>query len=237
MATQIWATSQILGYRPQALGFGVVTITKHAPGVPPITRLPAWVGFATVSGIAFSCPSMVLRPHAPAIVPPVSAGDAAVVVGVARGSPAVVYKARSAPCDTLLPSSLTRASEAFSIPWVPLGPITGELLRVEAVLPVCGSYAGTASGGSAAAMTVTLYAVVPEGEPGSHCGGGRVVSETILLGPGPVPGAPPPLVSPSTSILHGATGPERVVDASAPPPGGSGPVGVAHPDGSPGGKG
>ena len=217
--TQLWATSQLLGYRAQVLGFGVVTIAERRPGVPRVVRLPAWVGFANVAGASFSCPAMNVRPHAPTLPRLASAGDAAVVVGDARGSPAVVYKARSAPCDSVVASSLTRATEVLSVPWVPLGPVGGELLQVQATLPDCGDYAGDASGGSATSMTVTLYALVPESVRGSGCDTGHVAPETITLGPGGIPGAPPPLVSPGTRILHGTVGPVRVVSPPQPLPG------------------
>ncbi len=215
--TQLWATSQLLGYRAQALGFGIVTIARRQPGIPRVVKLSAWVGFATVSGVSYSCPAMIVRPHAPTLPHLSSAGDAAVVVGDADGAPAVVYKARSAPCDSVVAPSLTRATEVFSIPWVPIGPVGGELLQVQASLPGCGDYAGNATGGSAAAMTVTLYALVPESLRGSSgCGIGHVDPETIMLGPGAIPGAPPPLVSPSRQILHGTIGPVRAVSPPQP---------------------
>ena len=60
----VWATSQIMSYRPQAFGFGLVTITKHAVGVPPVVNLPAWVGLASDSQVAFNCPMMRTAPTA-----------------------------------------------------------------------------------------------------------------------------------------------------------------------------
>jgi hypothetical protein len=211
--TQIWATSQVMSYRPQALGFGLVTITKHAAGVPEVTNLPAWVGLATVAQIAFSCPAMTApptQPHPPLPTP----GDAAVVVGDARGAPAVVYRARSAPCGTVEAASLTDALEAVSVPWTALGPVVSELLNVRAAVPACGGIGGIGSGGSASAMTVTIYALVPESPVAMSCVPRRFIDKTVVLGPGNTPGAPPPLVVSTTQILHGGTGPVRVVGVS-----------------------
>ena len=211
--TQIWATSQVMSYRPQDLGFGLVTITKRAAGVPEVRNLPAWVGLATVAQIAFSCPALTAPPQEPDPALP-TPGDAAVVVADARGGPAVVYRARSAPCGAVEAASLTNASEAVSVPWTALGPVVSELLNVRAAVPACGGIGGIGSGGSASAMTVTIYALVPESPVAMSCLPGRFVDKTVVLGPGNTPGAPPPLVTSTTQILHGLTGPVRVVGVS-----------------------
>ena len=117
---QVWATSQLMSYRPQAFGFGLVTITEHAAGVPPVVDLPAWVGLASDAQIAFSCPMTRTAPTQPDPTLP-TPGDAAVVVGSSPGSPAVVYRARSEPCGSVVPSSLTNAQETLSVPWSPDG--------------------------------------------------------------------------------------------------------------------
>lgn len=207
---QVWATSQIMSYRPQAFGFGLVTITKRAAGVPTVENLPAWVGLASDAQIAFSCPSFASTPTGPD--PPLpTPGDAAVVVGSGNGSPAVVYRARSRPCASVEPASLSNALEMVSVPWTALGPVLSEAVNVQATVPACGSVFGVSSGGSAAAMTITVQAVVPESPVARSCIPHRSVSETVTLGPGRSPGAPPPLVGPGTQILHGATGLVRVV--------------------------
>ena len=207
---QIWATSQIMSYRPQAFGFGLVTITKHATGVPPVVNLPAWVGLASDAQIALSCPMMRTSPTEPD--PPLpSPGDAAVVDGSGDGSPAVVYRARSVPCGSVAPASLTNALEMVSVPWVALGPVVSEVVNVQATVPACGGVFGVSSGGTAGAMTITAQAVVPESPVAMSCIPDRTVNETVTLGPGRTPGAPPPLVGPETQILHGATGLVRAV--------------------------
>ena len=213
-STRIWATSQIMGYRPQALGFGIVTITGHAAGVPTVRDLPAWVGLASVAQIAFNCPMMRTSPARSARPLP-TPGEAAVVLGDSVGGPAVVYRARSAPCGSVVRASLTNASETVSVPWSALGPVESQILTVRVAVPACGGIGGIATGGSATAMTVTVYALVPESPVAMSCVPGRQVTRTVALGPGDIPGAPPPLVSPTTEILHGQTGPTRVVGTQA----------------------
>jgi hypothetical protein len=219
--TQAWATGQIMGYRPQGFGFGVVTIRGRRAGIPRVRNLPAWVALATDAGVSFSCPMMRVSPGpslaAPEPAPP-SPGEAAVIVGSATRAPALVYKARSDPCGTVVPATLTEALERLSIPWTATGPVTDQVVPVQAILPECGSLAGIASGGSASAMSVTLYAVVPEAMPARPCSPARVIDEEVVLGPVGVPGAPPPLVGPDTQILHGTTGPVPVVTSSSPSP-------------------
>ncbi len=210
---QVWATSQLMSYRPQAFGFGLVTITEHAAGVPPVVDLPAWVGLASDAQIAFSCPMTRTAPTQPDPTLP-TPGDAAVVVGSSPGSPAVVYRARSEPCGSVVPSSLTNAQETLSVPWSPDGTLNSEPLNVLVVVPPCGGVGGISTGGSAAAMTITVYALVPESPVAMSCTPRRLVDQTVILGPGRTPGAPPPLVSSSTQILHGDLGPVRVVGAN-----------------------
>ncbi len=208
--TQIWATAQIMGFRPQALGFGIVTITEHAAGVPSVRDLPAWVGLATDAQIAFNCPMMRTAPARPERPLP-TPGEAAVVLGDSVDGPAVVYRARNGPCGSVSRSSLTNASEVLSVPWSALGPVESEVLAVRVAVPACGGIGGIATGGSASAMMVTVYALVPERPVAMSCVPDRQVTRTVALGPGDIPGAPPPLVSPATEVLHGQLGPTRVV--------------------------
>jgi hypothetical protein len=216
---QVWATGQIMGYRSQAFGFGVVTLRARRAGIPRVRNLPAWVALATDAGTSFSCPMMRVSPESslaspePALTSP---GEAAVIIGSARRAPALVYEARSDPCETVVPATLTEALERLSIPWMATGPVTDQVLPVRAILPECGSLAGIASGGSASAMTVTLYAVVPEAPSARSCAPAHMIDEAVVLGPVGVPGAPPPLVGPDTQILHGTTGPVPVVTSSLP---------------------
>lgn len=219
--TQAWATGQIMGYRAQVFGFGVVTIRARRAGIPRVRNLPAWVALATDAEASFGCPMMRVSPE-PSLGSPepalASPGEAAVIIGSARPRLALVYKARSDPCGTVVPATLTQALERLSIPWTATGPVTDQVLPVRAILPECGSLAGIASGGSASAMSVTLYAVVPETPSARSCAPAHAIDEAVVLGPVGAPGAPPPLVGPDTQILHGTTGPVPVVTSTSESP-------------------
>lgn len=215
--TQIWATEQIMSYRRQILGFGIATITKKAPGVPRVTKLPAWIGLATRAGLSVSCPSLAPDPRTPPLPVLPSDGEAAVILGDAGTAPAVVYQARSVICESVTPAQLTNALESLSIPWTQVGPVNDGVLELQATVPQCGQYSGASSGGTAKALTVTIYSDVPEDTAHRHCPAARVVDESLPLGPVGVPGAPPPVVSAGTAILHGETGPVRVVGPIEPP--------------------
>ena len=80
---------------------------------------------------------------------------------------------------------------------------------MRASIPACGNYQAVSAGGSAKSFTITLYAVVPD--VAHNCGGVRYATESISIGPLNAPGAPPPVVSPSTLIEHGPLGPISVV--------------------------
>jgi hypothetical protein len=205
-AAKIWANPAVESAQMGPLGYGVVSIALRVHGVAHVERLLAWVGFARHTA-AYSCPAetgpLVKEPPLP------SDGYIAVVLGALNGAPAVTYTARSSVCESVHPASLANASEVISIPWSTVGGATGPSLQVIATVPPCGTVGGIASGGSATAMTITIGAIVPDVL--SHCGPAHVVSETVDLGvPGNPPGAPPPLVSSTTRIVHGALGPADV---------------------------
>ena len=210
-ATEIWASSSLLGYHPVVLGFGIATITVSQAGIPAVTSLPAWVGFADAA--AYSCPAEI-APTGPTTTLPrlPTSGYAAVVVGAISGSPSVVYTARASPCD-LSPSGpfVSSADEVVSIAWVAPGVVTDGQLAVKAVVPPCGRYEGSNVAGDAESLTVTLDAVVADGA--EDCPEAQPVVETVQIGPPRAPGAPPPIVSSRTLIEHGAlgTGPIRAL--------------------------
>jgi hypothetical protein len=207
-AAKIWASPTFQGAHGGPLGYGLVSITLHERGVPRVTRLLAWVGFARHTA-AYSCPAEI---SVPAQVPtPPSDGYAAVVIGAVHGSPAVAYTARSVVCGTLHPATTSTASEAVSIPWRSVGTPTNGALPVQATVPPCGTVAGITTGGSASSVTITVAATVPDVR--SHCGGALNVPETVQFGPvGHPPGAPPSIVSSGTQIVHGPLGPLHLTD-------------------------
>ena len=94
------------GSRLEALGYGLVTISLRTIGVPHITKLPAWVGFAKASGFA-GCPEeSATSTSIPASsgTDLASSGYAAVVIGAAHGSPAVAFTAPSLFCGAVQPA-------------------------------------------------------------------------------------------------------------------------------------
>jgi hypothetical protein len=211
VAKEIWASPALLGRQEGPLGFGLVTITTRVAGVPRVSALPAWIGFARSTSIA-SCPSESVTATSTAdgqAFP--SNGFAAVVIGSAPGSPALSYTARSLVCDSAQPSSITNASEILSVPWKPVGPgpLTPGSLTVEALIPKCGGFEGISSGGSSKGMTVTIAASLPD-RPKELCKAARWEMETVALNPPSGPGAPPPVASTSTPIRHGSVGPIRL---------------------------
>jgi hypothetical protein len=208
-ATKIWATSTLAGYRAGSPGFGMVTINLRQAGVPSVTSLLAWIAFAMAN--AASCPAETVPtgPTTTQLDLP-SSGYAAVVIGAAIGTPAVVYTARSSTCG-FPPTgpTVTTASEVVSIPWVALGTVQAGELAVRASVPSCGTYRGASVGGNAKSLTVTLLAVVPD--VAHECPVVQPVTESVQVGPPNAPGAPPPVVSPSTLIGHGSLGAIRAV--------------------------
>src|ERR1019366_5192276 len=100
-AAMIWASPKVQGAQAGPLGYGMVTVTLRRQGVPRITRLLAWVGFARHIA-SYSCPEQSsAAPPLPALP---SDGYSAVVIGAVHGSPAVVYTARSSVCGSLQPA-------------------------------------------------------------------------------------------------------------------------------------
>jgi hypothetical protein len=216
-AQEIWASPVLQSREQGPIGYGLVTISLQVRGVPHVTRLPAWVGFARSSEMA-NCPdespSSTSNPEGLSGKALASSGYAAVVIGAAHGSPAVTYKAPSVLCESVQPATLTPATEVVSVPWQALTGVENESIRVRASLPACGQLEGIDSGGSAKVWTITVAAVVPDVH--GRCDGTRDITQTVSLGPvGNPPGAPPPLVSASTIIRHGTLGPSMM--AVAPP--------------------
>jgi hypothetical protein len=205
---KIWASPVLQSRQRGPLGYGLVTISLRANGVPRVTKLLAWVGFARSSEMA-NCPNEAPGSTAtPGLSGTALASDGygAVVIGAAHGAPAVAYTAPSVLCGSVQPASLTQASEVVSVPWRAVTGVVNESIRIRVSMPACGSLEGFSSGGSAKVSTITVNAIVPDVH--GPCAGASDIDETVPLGPaGNPPGAPPPLVSASTIIRHGRLGP------------------------------
>lgn len=208
------ATSQILGSHAGAvLGYGLVTLSGRSlpPRVPRLARRGAWVGI-TWGGSA-SCPadSTPRPPGSPAAGRPVFT---AVVIYGDRGNGALVYSSRGVgPCGGPPQGpSAALAREALSVPWRQLGPVRGGDVRVSYRAPACARMFSTSAAGDVhgGPFTLTVEVTVPFDR--SACPGVAVRSTAIgLFPPFGAPGlsSPPPRVS----LVHGRTGPVRVLQA------------------------
>jgi hypothetical protein len=217
-AREIWASPVLQSRTPGPLGYGLVTISLRVLGVPHITKLPAWVGFAKSSGFA-GCPEESATSTSNPVGLPgedlLSSGYAAVVIGAAHGSPAVTYTAPSLFCGSVQPAALAAATEVLSVPWQALTGVENDSIQLRASLPACGSFESITSSGGAKVTTITVSAVVPDVH--GRCDGAGTTTQSVALGPiGNPPGAPPPLVTASTVIRHGSLGPMQLTVA---PPG------------------
>jgi hypothetical protein len=204
-ATEIWASSAFTGYHQGFLAYGVVTITMSAPGVPTVTSLPAWVGFAM--GNAASCPAMT-APTRPTTTeqPAPTPGYSAVVIGAGSGVPAVAYRARGALCGAPPTGpTVSAASEVLSVPWVATGPLVPNSPAVlQVTLPSCGALNGYEAEGSPSSFTITVPAVVPDDR--STCQGTKTGTVTVQIGAPPGARGLPPMSS-TAAITHGVLGP------------------------------
>jgi hypothetical protein len=215
-AREIWASPVLQGHQVEALGYGLVTISLRVTGVPHVSKLAAWVGFAKSSGFA-GCPeesaTSTTIPAASSHTDLASSGYAAVVIGAAHGSPAVAFTAPSLFCGAVQPATLAQATEVLSVPWQPLTSLENQSIQVRASLPACANFEGITSSGSAKVTTITVAAVVPDVH--GRCNGTSDITETVALGPpGNPPGAPPPLVTSSTVLRHGSLGPSQLALAA-----------------------
>ena len=209
-ATQVWATTQIQGYSAVALGFGMVTITKVTNGMPTVKKLAAWVGLVKDSNV-YHCPD--IKPGHPLVIPPANstANWAAVIVGDAPGSPAVVYMAVRAECGSLNSARLVLATEKISVPWKATGPLKGQSLPVEFAMPTCASYIGSESKGSKSSVTISIDVLRNENASAMYCTASpSALNKDVYLGR-PRPGSSALLVTKSTAIRHGPTGPVKEV--------------------------
>jgi len=205
VAIQVWATTAVQGYNVEGLGFGIVTITKIAKGVPTVKKLAAWVGLANGYGLATSCPAGTAGQNLPKLPALPSAGRVVVVVGDARNSPAVAYTAASARCGYLNKSTLAIAAEQISVPW------STNIARPNSTnifvhLPYCADYTGRSSSRSPTETTGSVYAALvedPAAMPIAPTLGHCMPAQTLTLN------APFFARSGRMTVIHGPVGPVR----------------------------
>ncbi|HUV58267.1 MAG TPA: hypothetical protein VMV96_05640 [Acidimicrobiales bacterium] len=95
------------------------------------------------------------------------------------------------------------------MPWEQDGLVRGSDLHIAVRPPGCGWLAGMSRGGNAKSVTVSIDGLVPEEMFTAFCPFPATVRKVIHLGPPSNPGAPPPVATSTTKILHAKTGPIR----------------------------
>lgn len=150
---EAWATAQLSG-TAAPLALGVVTITRERRGIPVVRHLIAWVALARQSGF-YSCGAYVpVQRHAPSLPSP---SWSAVVIGDAAGSPALYYQSAEAPCGSVVPTSVQRALEVLSVPWILSD---GD---VRALAPVCSTLYMSSFGSTPTSSTYEYVVQLREG--------------------------------------------------------------------------
>lgn len=197
-ATKIWATAELANFEAVTLGFGLVTITIRESGVPEVSSLPAWVGFAKAPTIL--CPNE----SGPTPVLPPSNGLAAVVIGAKNGLPAVVYKARTSECgDPATGPTTAIADEFVSLAWTTVGQATNASLTVRYFQPSCASPEAPTDSGNSTSMTVAINVEIPDMPEKCLPGHYAEMSVPIL-----------PFIPAGTLVDHGRVGVIREVHAA-----------------------
>lgn len=183
-ASKIWATSQLAGYAREAVGFGLVTMSGTQKD---ITRMPAWIGFASDAGEASSCPFSDTGTKLPQSEMPQDQGQAAVVIESRRNVPGFTYVARSYVCSQLRAGRILPATEELSVPWGEVHAIGSYSLRLRASIPACARLSGYSVRIMRAHLTIAATAIVPDEVFG--CKSSKQSSEIVLITPSGVPNA------------------------------------------------
>ena len=129
MTAKIWATTQLLNFQPQTLGYGIVTVRGTSKTALPVKNLAAWVGFANGNSTACIKTGGAYR----------SNGEAFVVIGDERLSPADVYVPPG--CGLTRLSGIHVPSEQSSIKWYKEGSANAHgVVAFRATVPHCATY-------------------------------------------------------------------------------------------------
>jgi hypothetical protein len=147
MTAKIWATTQLLNFQPQTLGFGIVTVHATSKTALPVKNLEAWVGFANGNFSACIKKSGAYR----------SNGEAFVVVGDEQGTAADVYVPPG--CGLTRLSGVHVPSEQDSVKWYREGGASAKgAITFRATIPHCATYgASTVPDGTGALKVSILY--------------------------------------------------------------------------------
>jgi hypothetical protein len=144
MSAKIWATTQLLNFQPQTVGFGIVTVRATSKTALPVKNLEAWVGFANGNFSACVKKDGAYR----------SNGEAFVVVGDEPGTAAQVYVPPGCGLPRL--SGVHVPSEQDSVKWYQQGRASSHgAITFRATVPHCATYgASTAVDGSALKVSI-----------------------------------------------------------------------------------
>jgi len=158
---EIWASTELQGFKSQTVGFGIVTVTVGSKTALPIAQIPAWVGFANGNA------TNVCLTHGGKVKSFHSNGEAAVVIGDATGSPAAAY----VPPGCGLPdrSGVTVPTEVTSVPWTLVGAVSANgFTHFRFTAPRCAAVGGIADASPGGQTTVKLIANVKD-QPVTNC--------------------------------------------------------------------
>ena len=151
MTAKIWATTQLLNFQPQTLGFGIVTMRATSKTALPVKNLEAWVGFANGNFSACIKKGGAYR----------SNGEAFVIIGDAVGSAADVYVPPG--CGLTRFSGVRVPSEQTSIKWYQQGRATSHGdITFWATVPHCATYGASTVLDGVGALKVSILAQRPD---------------------------------------------------------------------------
>jgi len=151
MTAKIWATTELLNFQPQTLGYGIVTVRGSSTTSKPIKGAAAWVGFANGNSSACIKKSGAYR----------SNGEAFVVIGDEKGTPADVYVPPG--CGLTRFSGLRVPSEQMSIKWYQEGRASSKgAITFRATIPHCATFGALTAVDGAGALKVSILAQRPD---------------------------------------------------------------------------
>jgi hypothetical protein len=191
VSAKIWASSQLVGFARQTVGYGYVTI-KSAPELlmeAPVTNVLGWVGFAN-GNASGACTTNKDKKFT-------SNGEAAVFIGDASPSDAVSFVPPG--CGFPDRSGFRVPSEIVSVPWVKVGTTNAhgvETFRTASAQ--CGVLEGSAHASGRSAVIVELFTQTPDWS--------ATTCTPSLLSTG-VPLARTGAKANALRLLHGSTGP------------------------------
>lgn len=190
MTAKIWATTQLLNFQPQTVGFGIVTMRATSKTALPVKNLAAWVGFANGNFSACIKKGGAYR----------SNGEAFVIVGDENGTAADVYVPPG--CGLTRLSGVHVPSEQSSIKWYREGPASSHgQITFRATVPHCATYGAiTAVDGSG--LKVSILAQRPD-QTALTC-----VPDVVKLS---IPLAKTAAKANALRLIHAAVGPVREV--------------------------